>query len=214
MLPDSQALWRAEDCRRWHNALDQYGMVVAAQGDAKLVDLDTWYRTELTAKLIGENPKALTRDDLIHVTEWKMRRGEWRARNLFLVSSNSGDEVAAAWQEAVALAPDPLSPIRRMARLAGVGPATASAALAPAFPDLYPFMDELVAAGVPGLEKFGFTVPAYSAYSAALREKAVELRERCNHAPWTAQDAGLALWSFAGGKVAASSAKNAVAGAE
>jgi hypothetical protein len=90
-----------------------------------------------------------------------------------------------------------VKPVRRLARLSGVGPATASAALAAAFPEHYPFMDDLVAAQIPGMDALDFTLREYCRYAEALIARAQDLSAVCNHQTWTAQDVGTALFALA-----------------
>lgn len=193
-------LWTSADCAAWSRALAGYAGVVAAQEMPRLTELDTWYRDELPALLIARDPMHLTLDELTRMTEWKMRRGVWRARNLALVRGNDPAEVRRLSAEALALIPDPRRPVAVLARLGGVGPATASAALAAARPDLYPFFDELVAAQIPDLGPVAFTLPYYLRYTARLRERAARLAADCPAAGWTAHAIGQALWAAAGGK--------------
>ncbi|HEY0037575.1 MAG TPA: hypothetical protein VGB66_12850, partial [Longimicrobium sp.] len=131
-------LWTSDSLEQWQAALDAYEAVVAAQGVARLGELDRWYRTELPGTIASRNPKHATHDELVRATEWKMARGVWRARNLVLVRGNSPDDVEKASTRALAAVPDPRVPIALMAELAGVGPATASAIAAAAAPETYP----------------------------------------------------------------------------
>ncbi|HZT05804.1 MAG TPA: hypothetical protein VFC51_02150 [Chloroflexota bacterium] len=194
-IADAQQLWSEPDPERWTAALEQYPSVVAAQHIAGLIELDDWYRGELPRSIADRSPPFLERAELVRLTRWKMTRGEWRARNLALVQSNRDADVRTATMEAFEMAPDPRLPVVRLAKLAGVGAATASAALAAFCPDLYPFLDELVGAAVRQLGEPKFTVPYYVRYAEALRERAAVLG-----ADWKAQAVGLALWSAAGGK--------------
>jgi hypothetical protein len=194
---DAKTLWASNDPTVWQEALDRYPAVVEAQEIAGLADLDRWYRDELPAAVASRSPAYIDRAELTDISKWKMMRGEWRQRNLMLVRSNRDLEIRAASEEAFALVPDPKAPLARIAKLAGVGAATASAALAPYRGDLYPFLDELVGGAIPGLEDTKFTVTHYVKYADALRQKAAALG-----AVWTAQRVGLALWSASGGKVA------------
>jgi len=194
---EAKELWKSADLGRWQESIEQYRRVVDAQEVVGLGELDRWYREELPADIAQRDPPCIDRNELADIARWKMMRGEWRQRNLLLVRSNRDVEIRQATEEAFKLAPDPRSPITRIAKLAGVGPATASAALAPYRPDLYPFLDELVGAAIPGLDDTKFTVPYYLRYAEALRKRAAELG-----AGWTAQKVGLALWSASGGKAA------------
>lgn len=186
-------LWANDDPAAWAAALADYPAAVAARGQSRLPELDAWYRDELPILLAGRTPGHVTLDDLARVTEWKMKRGAWRARNLVLVRGNDPVEVERASREAFALIPEPRKPVARLADLAGVGPATASAVLAAVRPDLYPFFDEDVAAQVPDLGPVAFTMPYYLRYAARLRERAGQLG-----GDWTAHGAGLALWAVRG----------------
>jgi hypothetical protein len=134
-------------------------------------------------------------EELGKIVRWKMRRGEWRARNLALVRGNPPEQVDASASAAF----DPSLPPRRalaaFCELKGVGPATASAALAVARPAEFPFLDDLIGSAI-SAGKPEFTVSYYFKYAEALVQKAAELGP-----PWTAQAIGLALWSAIGGKI-------------
>ncbi len=123
-----------------------------------------------------------------------MARGVWRARNLVLVRGNTPDEVSSAGTDAFALVPHPGRPITRLAQLAGVGPATASAVLAAYAPEEYPFFDEVVAAQIPDLGPVAFTAGYYGRYATAIRDRAASLG-----APWTPVSVEQALWAAVGG---------------
>ena len=190
-------LWSSDDRDEWRASLDRYPSVVDAQGVASLPALDAWYRDELPGSISARRRPHITHVELVRVTEWKMARGVWRARNLALVRGNDPALVIATSGEALGAIPDESAPISTLAELAGVGPATASAVAAAARPDLYPFFDELVGAQVPGLGKLAFTLGYYKRYAAALRGRAAELEGR-----WTAVKVERALWAHAGGKAA------------
>lgn len=182
-------LWNDDDAAEWAAALTAYPEAVETREVSRLPELDRWYREELPGLIAGRTPAHLTHDELVRVTEWKMKRGVWRARNLVLVRGNDPDEVVRLSTEGLALIPDFRKPIARVAQLAGVGPATASAVLAAVRPDLYPFFDEDVAKQIPGLGPVAFTAPYYARYADRLRERAAALG-----GDWTAHAAGLALW--------------------
>jgi hypothetical protein len=188
-LPDGPTLRRA---------LDRYPDIVERQGVKKLPDLDRWYRQELPQSIAARSPAHLTAAELVRLTEWKMARGVWRAPNLALVRRNSDDEVKETSTEALSRIPHPTAPISTLSKLRGIGPATASAAIAAAAPDRYPFFDELVAEQLPGLGPVAWTLTYYSRYADALREAANALG-----GDWTPADLERALWSYAGGKVGA-----------
>jgi hypothetical protein len=188
-------LWSSDAPAEWRRALDRYSEVVAGQGVQKLPELDEWYRDRLPAAIRERRRPHVTHPELVRITEWKMARGVWRARNLVLVRGNDADAVAATSADALARAPHPTGPIATLATLDGVGPATASAVAAAAAPERYPFFDELVAARVPGLGAVAWTLGYYARYADALRERAARLGR-----DWTPVLVERALWASVGGK--------------
>ena len=188
-------LWSSNSAKEWRAALDRYDAVIERQDIPRLVPLDRWYREELPEAIAARRSPHVTHAELVKLTEWKMTRGVWRARNLVLVRGNDADEVKEASTAALAEVPHPTKPIARLAKLAGVGPATASAVAAAAAPDTYPFFDELVGAQVPGLGPVAFTLGYYARYAEALRERAAQLGDF-----WRPVMVERALWANAGGK--------------
>jgi len=190
-----EALWSTDDTAAWDAALASYDAVIARQGVARLAEHDAWYQRELPAAIASRAPRRVTHEELVRTTELKMARGVWRARNLVLVKGNAPDVVEGTSAEALAQVPHPSKPIAILARLDGVGPATASAVAAAAAPDVYPFFDELVGAQVPGLGAVAFTPSYYARYAEAIRARAGSLG-----APWTPAAVERALWANVGGK--------------
>ena len=188
-------LWQSDSLDEWRAALGRYDAVVAAQGVARLVELDGWYQRELPFLLEERTPAYVTAMELAQLTEWKMARGVWRAPNLVLVRSNAPEVVIKTSALALAKAPHPTAPIKELATLKGVGPATASAVAAAHAPAVYPFFDELVAQQVPTLGAVDWSVPYYARYADAIRARAGELG-----AGFTPVMVERALWANAGGK--------------
>jgi len=195
-------LWASADCAAWQSTLDSYPAVIAAQDVNGLEELDRWYREELPVLLAGRNRPYISRDELVRVTSWKMKRGVWRERNRQLVLGNDPLLVEVMSTDAFGAMPDPRRPVAILVALAGVGPATASAVLAAYRPDLFPFFDDLVAAQIPGLGPVSFTAAFYARYAERLREKAAQLTGDCAPTAWTAQMVSQALWAASGGKAA------------
>jgi hypothetical protein len=192
-------LWLADQSETWRAELARYADVVAAQGVVRLAGYDHWYRDELPGLIAARRPALVTRDELVKVTEWKMARGVWRQRNLILVRSNEPTAVENASRAALSQIPNPTTPVATLAKLAGVGPATASAVLSAAAPEVYPFLDDLVADQVPDLGPVDYTLKYYARYADALRQRAQQLG-----ADWTPTMVERALWACAGGKAARS----------
>ena len=191
-------LWTATSESRWRDALGTYATVVARQGVPRLPDLDEWYRDELPVAIAKRRPRHVTHAELVQLTEWKMARGVWRAPNLVLVKGNDAARVKETSAAALASAPHPTAPIAALAKLDGVGPATASALAAAAEPSVYPFFDELVAAQVPGLGAVKWALGYYAKYAESLRERARSLG-----GAWTPAMVERALWAAVGGKAGA-----------
>lgn len=189
-MPD---LWSSPSTAAWEHAYRSYAMVIERQGVKRLPELDRWYRESLPAAIASRPVAHVTREELVQVTEWKMARGIWRARNLALVRGNAAAAVEQVSADALAAIPDPRRPIALLAELSGVGPATASAVVAATAPEAYPFFDELVAAQVPGLGAVKFTAGYYTRYAAAICERADELG-------WSPVRVEQALWAHVGGK--------------
>jgi hypothetical protein len=192
------ALWSSDSLEDWQRALESYENVIAEQGVARLPELDRWYRHELPGTIAARQPAHVTLDELVRLTQWKMARGVWRARNLALARGNAPELVVETSAAALAKTPHATAPIAGLAQLAGVGPATASAIAAAAAPGVYPFFDELVAAQIPQSGKLAFTLGYYARYAAALRERADRLGHR-----WTPVMVERALWANVGGKAGA-----------
>ena len=191
-------LWGSHEVSAWHDALSGYPAVIAAQGVAKLPELDNWYRDELPSLIAARRLVHVTSPELIRVTEWKMYRGVWRAPNLVRVKSNDAELVIETTVRGLARVPHPTQPIGEIATLDGVGPATASAIVAAHLPTVYPFFDELVAAQIPDLGPVKWTLGYYAKYAAFLRDRAVQL-----DATWTPVMIERALWAAVGGKAGA-----------
>ncbi|HET7231268.1 MAG TPA: hypothetical protein VFJ16_14765 [Longimicrobium sp.] len=190
-------LWTQDAPKPWREALERYDEVVEAQGVARLPELDRWYRGELPGLIAAREHPHVTHAELVKLTEWKMARGVWRARNLALVRGNDAALVERTSAAALAKVPHPSEPIAILAKLAGVGPATASGVASAAAPRVYPFFDELVAAQVPGMGQVTFTPREYARYAEALRDRAARLGD-----DWTPVDVERALWAASGGKAA------------
>lgn len=189
------SLWLESSLSVWRKALDSYPAVIVAQGVTRLAELDAWYRDELPSAIQKRHPRHATLAELVKLTEWKMARGVWRAPNLILVKGNEADVVRKTTIDALASAPHPTAPVAALAKLDGVGPATASALAAAAEPDVYPFFDEIVAGQVPALGAVKWTLGYYAKYAEALRERARGLG-----GDWTPATVEQALWASVGGK--------------
>jgi hypothetical protein len=169
-------------------------------GGDRLLELDTWFHHDLPGVLSGRDTPFVTLAELVRIVEWKMHRGVYRGRNLALARSNSESDVEQASREAFAAVPHPTAPLVRLARLKGVGPATASAVLAAVRPDVYPFFEDVVAAQIPDFGAVDFTLKVYQRYAERLLERAAVLSVGCPAGNWTPHAVSCALWAAGGGK--------------
>jgi hypothetical protein len=191
-------LWRSDAPDAWHRALARYADVLAEQGVERLPELDRWYRDDLRPTMSSRRPPHVTLPELVQLTEWKMARGVWRAPNLVRVRGNDPDLVVETSAGALARVPHPTAPIAALAKLDGVGPATASAVAAAWAPERYPFFDELVAGRIPGLGAVAWTLGYYARYAESIRERAERLGPE-----WTPAMVERAIWASVGGKTGA-----------
>ncbi|HEX3244584.1 MAG TPA: hypothetical protein VHX16_04200 [Chloroflexota bacterium] len=195
-ITDGARLFESNDPSKWQQALEAYPAVIETQGVSDLPELDRWYRQDLPELVARRDPRTIDLDELSKIVRWKMRRGEWRARNLALVRGNAPDQVDQCARAAFDASLPPRRALAAFCELKGVGPATASAALAVARPSELPFLDDLIGSAISSTGKPEFTVGYYFKYADALIQKAAELGS-----PWTAHSVGLALWSAIGGKI-------------
>lgn len=183
-------LWNSPDTAAWRDALAGYDAAISALPSHRLAALDQWYRHELPTQVAQRSPRHLTHDEMVRVTEWKMARGVWRAPNLVLVQKNEPGAVEEATSLASSLLHVLPKAISAVSALRGVGPATASAALAVLSPEAFPFFDEIVAGQVATLGPVAWTATYYRAYAAALVARASALGQS-----WNATLVERALWA-------------------
>lgn len=208
------ALFSAGDVKQWSTWLSAYDAAldkVARQrkDPASLLALDKWLRQQWPKE--AAKPAGLTKEALEKITRWKLSRGQWRPL-MPRIMSNPQPLVEEAWgaaAEAATAAGAHMSSTRSsrtkaenvvdpagiwkavlaLQKLDGVGPATASAILAPCFEDA-PFLSDeaMVAAGCP----CRYDAKTYKLFSQALASRAQVLGP-----PWTPERLGRALWACA-----------------
>lgn len=187
-LGAARGLWGTTDraaCVKYQDALSRYEIVLALESDRKqlkkrasegedLVSLDLFWREGLVASVRGRDTMYLTREELIKVMKWKLTRGKFRPL-LKKLEMNSGLLVEQCSRAAFSLAEsgDIDGAMRELCALTCVGPATASAVLAPFYPSDAPFMDD-----VPLMllhENPKYTAKEYKDLRAELKRMATEL---------------------------------------
>ena len=190
------SLFSRDDAAAWTAALATYPDAIARMPMAeKLAPLDAWYRETLPGLVTARAPMHVTHDEMVHLTEWKMARGVWRAPNLVLVRNNPPAMVADASSRAAALLDQPAKALGAITELGGVGPATASAVLAIMVPERFPFFDDVVSRQVTGLGPVAWTAGYYRKYAAALVARFDALRGVLPDG-WTPVTLERALWAY------------------
>lgn len=210
MSKSNTPLYESNDCAHWRDTLAQYNALILAHDINELAAIDAWYQNKLPDLIAARNPAYVTKDEFLEILRWKMKRGDWRETNRLRIVNTDARVIKKHAQDAFTAAraldaniptasKEYKKPIQFLCELDGVGPATASAALAAFRPDLYPFFDEWIAKQIPNLGKVAFTPSYYWKYADALREKARTL-QKCGD-EWNAHQVGQALWVASGGKL-------------
>jgi hypothetical protein len=169
------------------------------QDAAELVALDQFWREDYPKAVATRAPPHVTKAELTQVMTWKLKRGKMRPL-LHLIAENTPEAVVAASTRACAhimpagaavSAGDVEAALAALCVLRGVGPATASALLAPLCPAGAPFMADEAMDAVLG-RGWSYTAADYRRFAAGCRGQAAQLGP-----PWTAEDVGRALWTAA-----------------
>jgi hypothetical protein len=202
IMPERQGTAAARDLfstgsdEHWAKALASYStaidLIALSKNKPELQTLDLLWR-ELPIKVNQRSPPHLLLSELSQVMEWKLIRGKFRPLQK-MCDSNSPSIVktlsssafqslkAGDWAQAIKTLSDK--------QLRGIGPATASAILAPFDPTLCPFMADEVIEVTTG--KRDYTPQLYQQMRSSLINKAKELGGN-----WNAENIGRALWSTA-----------------
>ena len=182
-----------KDINIWKDVLTKYDDAIRALADYKkkldLVSLDKFYRDEYINIVMSRDPPVLHLNELSNVMKWKLSRGKMRPLQK-LVDSNCDEEVRAITKSAIQSLKDGdwEQGILTLTSLKGIGPATASAILAPLFPDIVPFMaDEVLFITCDG--KREYTMKAYHTMRSSLLNKSIELSGSSS-----LEDIGRCIW--------------------
>lgn len=197
----ARRLFEKQDPIEYEEMLAKYSsavqLVAAAAKKDELPALDSWLH-ENFAKEDGEGKIHLNLKNLQKIVEWKLCRGKDRPMLRGLVKENSDKAVRDAFAASMNALDqgDWLSAIKELATLRGVGPATASAVLAPLKKgrELCPFMADEVLEAVTG-KKREYTLKAYESMQSILMAKTKELNGRCaSGRKWSVQEVATAIW--------------------
>jgi len=190
----SKNLFNSATPEQWHKALQYYEHAIAAVSKQKkkpeLIALDKWLQ-ESFAEQVKCHGDVMNHKQLSDAMRWKLTRGKMRPLQK-LVESNSDESVQSASKRSFSEAKAGYwkRALQSLMALRGVGPATASAILAPLFPKILPFMsDECLEAARPGGCR-DYTIMAYEEMRDELVSKAASIG-----ADWTAEQVGKAVWA-------------------
>ncbi|WIA43755.1 hypothetical protein OEZ86_010180 [Tetradesmus obliquus] len=208
----STKLWSADTAAPW--AAVQQGLANAWQAKAseRLQELNRWYEDVLPGSIRSRAPDAhITAAELVQLVDWKLNYGKWRPRLLDYAKAATEQQDSATAAAAAAAAPGAAAvkaALDALTVLKGVGPATASAALAAADASgSTPYMgDEALQAACGGRD---YTAKAYLQLLDALRAKADWLRQVDPGTGWTAVLVERCLYAAALQEKGGPAAKNA-----
>ena len=184
-----------EQRAEWQAALANYETCAS---DHK--ELDEYVHQEYAKTVQARKPRRyVTKEELVKVIKWKFAHGKFRPL-MGLVQSNSAGSVETQSDKALSLLLGkededisvPLSAVEVLCELKGIGPASASALLAPLYPRSLPFMSDEAMEAIPELGPKKYTLPHYDRLRVYLSQRAEVLGS-----PWTAETVGRALWSAA-----------------
>lgn len=144
----------------------------------------------------------LTKEDLLMVVQWKFSVGKPRHALMKLLISNSEATIEKQSKASFARArqiPNNGATIKQamedLMELKGVGPATASAILALAEPEIFAYMyDETIEAFLP---KRSYTIPIYTSMNDYCAEIAAALAANDSESDWTPARVARILWTAA-----------------
>eukprot|EP00045_Choanoeca_perplexa_P007936 m.72826 g.72826 ORF g.72826 m.72826 type:complete len:227 (-) comp14285_c0_seq1:64-744(-) len=196
----ASALWKSSKQSDWAGALGQYNERIQSRynGFSKgrqkvpLPTHDQWLWNKLPAEVKAQDG-CLSHGQLAKIMEWKLSRGKSRPLLKRLKENNSAASVKDVTKRAFALAEqdDTLEALKVLCELRYVGPATASAIMAPLYPSQVAFMSDELMAIVPGIAPDQYTM-------ASLTTLLEEVAGRQSQAPlqdWSLADIEKALWS-------------------
>lgn len=164
------------------------------KGD-ELIRIDAWYQEQLPKLIHSRKELCITHEELVQITKWKLMREKYRPSLIDLVKINTEKAVLTHSKKAFKRLPNLSGAIAMLTCLKGVGPATASAVLAAAYPDQAPFMADECMLSTPGVETMDYTIAEYLNYAMQLKKKCDYLKNLEPEHSWTPHKVELTLWA-------------------
>jgi hypothetical protein len=181
-------LSQCKDDSIWLSIESKYSDMIAEKGGNELVELDQFCE-DLAATMKAE--QQITKDELLKIVQWKFLIGKPRYALMNHLKANTAAQVKENTKAGFASTNegDAKQAISEVAKLRGVGPATASAILSIYKPEMFAFMaDEVIECLYEG--KRGYTASIYH----NVNDKCSELAESLG-TQWNTRRVGRALWS-------------------
>ncbi|KAI1179104.1 hypothetical protein F4777DRAFT_535613 [Nemania sp. FL0916] len=153
-MSDPNTLWGNISTERFNDFLSRYPSLIESissekapkAGQSSLLELDDYrYNAAIDAFRSKKPKRRMAHDDVKKLVEWKLRHGKFRPTLMKLVSSNDGDSVKTTIQDALAQywsENNVSKAIDAIAKLKGIGPATASLLLSVHDPDRVIFFSD------------------------------------------------------------------------
>ncbi|XP_065283805.1 uncharacterized protein Amun [Dermacentor albipictus] len=164
-------------------------------GPEELIKLDAWYQEQLPKTIQARKDKHLVHEELVKIMKWKLMRGKYRPQLLDLVRINTELAVKSTSKKAFRKLPNLSGAITALTNLKGIGPATASAILAAAFPEQAPYMADESMLSTPGVEATDYTLAEYLNYAERIKTCTEQLAEKDPNSTWTPHKVELVLWA-------------------
>lgn len=164
-------------------------------GPEELIKLDAWYQEQLPKTIQARKDKHLVHEELVKIMKWKLMRGKYRPQLLDLVRINTELAVKSTSKKAFRKLPNLSGAITALTNLKGIGPATASAILAAAFPEQAPYMADESMLSTPGVEATDYTLAEYLNYAERIKTCTQQLAQKDPESTWTPHKVELVLWA-------------------
>nr|XP_027197287.1 uncharacterized protein LOC113791681 [Dermatophagoides pteronyssinus] len=168
-------------------------------GPEEFIKLDTWFREKLPQMIHSRKDPHVLYEELVQIAKWRLMMGKYRPKMLDLVRINTETSVVNITRKAFKKMHHQKNlqqAITQLVNLKGIGPSTASAVLAAAYPEQAPFMSDEGMLSTPGVEATDSTIAEFNNYSEQLRNKTESLRQSDPDYKWTPHKVDQVLWIY------------------
>ncbi|KAI8893455.1 hypothetical protein BC833DRAFT_569195 [Globomyces pollinis-pini] len=198
----------------WRLSYSKYDDAILLKSDKKygksLKELDQWYQTQLPEILKqrkeDESEIYLTKDELVRIVEWKLKRGKFRPGFLNRVNTNSESDIKnstlLAFKELELLPSDKddckiiCNAIKHVSSLFGIGFATATACVNREVPFMSDESLRLTKPSTLKVVSLTYTQKDFERLYKLLKEKSIELNDQSKDLFWTPGKCQDTIWAF------------------